>query len=554
MEAGQSFVWRGLTISRPGTYERAYQTRTGCDSTYTLTVTERYSTEAFYSIKDTTICEGNYVDWEGGRYTSTTTEYYIKHNALNGRDSIYVLHLTVAPRYNKTEYIEVDAGDFPAFYYRGLRFDSPGTQTVTYLSSQGCDSVYTVVVNERNVVDEQSATICAGDYYEWQGQRYTEGATYIVQEKRRDGTDSITHILHLTVRNTPITYLNATVCNGGYYSLGGKRYNASGVYRETFKVGGCDSVVVLSLTVVKPDTTIYPHTIAAGESFVWNGQTYTETGTYDRTFTNLFGCDSVARLVLTTQHVDTIEYTATICPGDSIEWNGIVGYATRDYTRLVDLPNGDKRLYLLHLTVKKQVVLDKQLTFCEGTTVSYNGKTYDQAGMYEDHYTCDTTYRINITRYPSEIRVTNATFDGKSTYNWTFEHEGTPHSYPYTQAGTYELPFANSTTGCMDIYRLVLTVDSSEYHFEESVTICEGEDFEWHGYNNLGRQGIGQTTDYVDNYITKAGKDSTYTLHLTVNPIGRSTERIEFFSFPTRYRNIQMDDEGASSFGASFSS
>ena len=544
MEAGQSFVWRGLTISRPGTYERAYQTRTGCDSTYTLTVTERYSTEAFYSIKDTTICEGNYVDWEGGRYTSTTTEYHIKHNALNGRDSIYVLHLTVAPRYNKTEYIEVDAGDFPAFYYRGLRFDSPGTQTVTYLSSQGCDSVYTVVVNERNVVDEQSATICAGDYYEWQGQRYTEGATYIVQEKRRDGTDSITHILHLTVRNTPITYLNATVCNGGYYSLGGKRYNASGVYRETFKVGGCDSVVVLSLTVVKPDTTIYPHTIAAGESFVWNGQTYTETGTYDRTFTNLFGCDSVARLVLTTQHVDTIEYTATICPGDSIEWNGIVGYATRDYTRLVDLPNGDKRLYLLHLTVKKQVVLDKQLTFCEGTTVSYNGKTYDQAGMYEDHYTCDTTYRINVTRYPSEIRVTNATFDGKSTYNWTFEHEGTPHSYPYTQAGTYELPFANSTTGCMDIYRLVLTVDSSEYHFEESVTICEGEDFEWHGYNNLGRQGIGQTTDYVDNYITKAGKDSTYTLHLTVNPIGRSTERIEFFSFPTRYRNIQMNDEG----------
>ena len=87
-------------------------------------------------------------------------------------------------------------------------------------------------------------------------------------------------------------------------------------------------------------------------------------------------------------------------------------------------------------------------------------------------------------------------------------------------------------------------MDSNEYHFEESRTICEGEDFEWHGHTNLGTQHIGQTYDYVDNYVTLAGKDSTYTLHLTVNPIGRSTEHITFFSFPVSYRGITMPDEG----------
>ena len=545
LEAGQSFVWRNLTINKPGTYERTYKSRTGCDSTYTLTVTERFPSTAFYIVKDTTICEDDapYV-WEGTAYYTSDTDYRIKHNAANGRDSIYALHLTVVPRFEKNEMIEVDESAFP-FYYRGMRFDFPGTQNITYISSLGCDSIYHVTVNQRNIVDEKYASICEGEYYDWQGWRFTEGATYTVQEKSKDGLrDSITHILHLTVRNIQVTYTNATICNGGYYSLAGKRYTTTGIHRDTFKVSGCDSIVVLSLNVVKPDTTIFPHTITAGNSFVWNGETFTETGVYDRTFINRFGCDSVARLILTTQHVDTIEHSATICPGDSLEWNGIVGYATRDYTRLVDLPNGDKRLYILHLTVKKQVVINKQLTFCEGTSVIFNGKTYSEPGMYEDYYTCDTTYYVNVSRQPNSVYITNATFNGKDTYNWNFDtQDGTSHSYPETEAGTYEYSFPNGA-GCLDIYRLILTVDSNEYHFEESRTICEGEDFEWHGHTNLGTQHIGQTFDYVDNYVTIAGKDSTYTLHLTVNPIGRSTEHITFFSFPVSYRGITMPDEG----------
>ena len=48
IEAGQTFVWRGRTIRKPGTYVRTYKSQDGCDSIYTLTVTERVSTEAFY--------------------------------------------------------------------------------------------------------------------------------------------------------------------------------------------------------------------------------------------------------------------------------------------------------------------------------------------------------------------------------------------------------------------------------------------------------------------------------------------------------------------------
>lgn len=534
IEAGQTFVWRGRTIRKPGKYVRTYKSVDGCDSIFTLTVTERVSTEAFYSVFDTTICYGSSYTWpaDGNTYSLSDTVYHLKPGTSGARDSIYVLHLTVVPRFNKTERIEVDA--FP-FTHRGKTFSAPGTQTVTYTSSTGCDSTYTIIVNQRHIIDEQDALICRGSYYEWQGQRYTESSTYTVVK------GDTTHILHLTVKNTPTTYLNKTICEGFSYSVGGKQYTQTGTYRDTFQVSGCDSIVVLSLIVSKPDTSVTVHTIQAGESFTWDvtGKSYSTAGVYDHRRQDANGCDAVERLILTTQHVDTIEHTATICPGDSLVWNGIVGYTTRDYTKYVDMPNGDKRLYILHLTAKRLVVIDKQLTFCSGTTATFNGKEYSEPGMYEDYYTCDTLYQVNVTRQPSTTYITNATFDGKSTYNW--DVNGT--IYPQTKAGIYEQTVPNIVTGCNDIYRLVLTVDSAEYHFDEERTLCENDVIEWHGQTIRGNEHTG-TYDYTDSYVTKAGKDSVYTLHVTFNKISRSSEHVEFFSFPASYRGITMPNAG----------
>ena len=60
---GSTMQWRGLTIDRPGDYEKTYTSQYGCDSMIVrLTVVPKYTTTYHYVMKDTTICEGGFID------------------------------------------------------------------------------------------------------------------------------------------------------------------------------------------------------------------------------------------------------------------------------------------------------------------------------------------------------------------------------------------------------------------------------------------------------------------------------------------------------------
>ena len=60
---------------------------------------------------------------------------------------------------------------------------------------------------------------------------------------------------------------------------------------------GCDSLVVLDLTINTSDTTTTQET--ACDTYTWLGSTYTASGIYDSLFTNSSGCDSLVVLDLT---------------------------------------------------------------------------------------------------------------------------------------------------------------------------------------------------------------------------------------------------------------
>ena len=65
-------------------------------------------------------------------------------------------------------------------------------------------------------------------------------------------------------------------------------------------------------------------------------------------------------------------------------------------------------------------------------------------------------------------------------------------------------------------------------HFIQDTTICEGDDFSWHGMDNLSHQGIGVISNYFVKYQTRTGKDSIYELRLKVEPLKRTTKIIPF--------------------------
>ena len=87
---------------------------------------------------------------------------------------------------------------------------------------------------------------------------------------------------------------------------------------------GCDSVVVLNLSVLPISASAISDTIFANQTYSFGGQSLTATGTYFDTLQNNVGCDSVVTLNLTVWPV----FTATVVQiGDSLvacsQWFGL---------------------------------------------------------------------------------------------------------------------------------------------------------------------------------------------------------------------------------------
>ena len=537
---GSTIQWRGLTIDRPGDYEKTYTSQYGCDSMIVrLTVVPKYTTTYHYVMKDTTICEGGFIDWRGKRHELASMYIDTVHAAdPSDRDTLYVLNLHVSPRFYKTELLET--ASFP-FVYRGETFTTAGeTKEITYLSSFGCDSTYRVTVNQQVITLHDYAVICAGKDYLWprNSETYEQTGNYYHYVKSADNQrDSITYVLHLTVNPVLTTYISADICDGLAYNFGGSSYTKSGVYTKKFQTSfGCDSTVVLTLNVHYADTTDTVAYIEQGGSITWGGHTYSAEGTYERTYSNRFGCDSVARLILTTHRVDTIDTVVVLCPNEEITWHGITANNSGVYSRYEQVDASRGVIYRMDVTAKKLRIEERFFTICDDNPVSFLDSTFDKAGTYDVYYTCDTLYRVTITKPAIAVRTFSATYNGTGTYIWKFNHEGVEKSFSCDGAGTYEQRLDNSTTGCKDLYILHLAVDSLTHHYYDTLTVCEGAPFEWQGYTTLSSEHVGEAYDYTKGYKTLMGKDSVYHLHLTVLPkkyahIGT----VVFASFPQNF-------------------
>lgn len=523
---GESLVWHGRTITTAGLYEDRHQTSFGCDSIYTLGVGMKDSApQAKIRTYYETICDNDELlwrektYWKAGMYIDTT---YVPGTTTV--DSLYVLVLTVHPSYEITELVTF--ASFPVSY-RGISITGAGTYPLHLYTALGCDSIINITVTQQPVRNEQWATICPGETFIWRGKQLKEAHQYIETLRDIHGNDSVEYVLNLSVRYIPDTYITRSICQGSSYSFGGRLLTQSGVYRHTFHETGCDSTVVLSLNVLKPDTVYAIHHISEGETYTWHGKEYSKTGIAYYTTTNRFGCDSTEILQLTIHHVDTIDTTAVICPGETMVWNGITASQSGTFSGTYQQPDGSVNYYRLNLTVLPLKELEKNFTLCAEDAVNWNGKTYTEAGYYYDYLGCDTLVRIHVMKHPQQIFETNATLGGSNAFTWSYWSNGREYkNQSFSSPGTYEYTSPNAETGCTDVWRLILREDKTSYLFEDTLTICQGDDFSWRGLGNLG-QVVG-TSVYEDKLKTRSGQDSIYRLTLIVLPIERTVRTVTF--------------------------
>ncbi len=400
------------------------------------------------------------------------------------------------------------------YQWHDKTYDASGVYIDTI--SSGVATLYLTILPQVEETTEE-ATICAGKTYTWQadGKVYAESGTYSVTLQDINGCDSIV-ILHLTVNPVATTEETIVACDS--YEWNGQSYTQSGDYTyTTTATNGCDSIVTLHLTINKSEIgeTEYV-TICYGETYTWNGQTYSTEGEYSVTLSNTLGCDSIATLQLTIMP-EAVTKTETVVVGSDelpYTWRGNTYSATGQYTDVEQYATVacDSAIYVLDLTVLTTGNYDEQsVTICE-TEAPYTwyGESYSVTGKYtytEKYVGTDIDsiqHILNLTVNPTVYTEEHIT--ACDSYEWNGQTYATTGAYTYTTV---------AANGCDSIVTLHLTINKSE-HVEFSEVACDS--YEWNGvvYTESG--------DYTYTTTTTAGCERVEVLHLTIN----KSERVEF--------------------------
>ncbi|WP_207625719.1 hypothetical protein, partial [Niastella populi] len=241
--------------------------------------------------------------------------------------SIITLILTVNNILRDTLSATICTNQLP-YNWNGIDITTAGTYSDTLTSSNGCDSISTLILTVNDVLsDTTTATICTNQLpYSWNGLSITAAGIYSDTLTSAAGCDSITNLV-LTVNDVLTDTTTATICTNQLpYSWNGLSISAAGTYSDTLaSSNGCDSISTLILTVndVLRDTTTA--TICTNQlPYSWNGLIITTAGTYSDTLTSSNGCDSISTIILTVNNVLSDTTTATICTNQlPYSWNGL---------------------------------------------------------------------------------------------------------------------------------------------------------------------------------------------------------------------------------------
>lgn len=548
-----SYEWNGQVLTVPGVYEVTLQAANGCDSTVVLTLEVL---PVPVSVQDASICAGGAFEFGGQLYTDAGT-YIDTLTAENDCDSLSILNLSVLPVFASALNATICAHDTYAF--NGQSLNITGTYTAIYTAGNGCDSTvtlhldvlpasaselqaticvnetyafngqllnapgtYTAIVTAGNGCDStvtlilevlptaetlQSATICSNESYDFYGQLLTVSGTYEQTFQAANGCDS-TIVLDLTVLPTANAALSIQICNGTSYNFNGQDLTESGNYMATLSsVNGCDSLVTLELLTADTFFTALEANICSGAAYQFDGQDLTESGEYQAAYTAVGGCDSLVNLILTVLPASASTSEAVICAGASYEFNGQTLTEEGTYTAVLTNAAGCDSTVTLVLTVLPTSASNLEVSICAGVLYEFNGLALTESGTYTsiliNGVGCDSTVTLVLTVIPTSSSAFEASICAGASYEFNGE--------ALTESGTYTAALTNAA-GCDSTVTVVLTVQP-EVTTTVEAGICAGDSYEFNG------ETLTESGTYTATLINAAGCDSTITLVLAVQPV-----------------------------------
>jgi PKD repeat protein len=498
---GESYLFDGQNLTTSGSYIAFLATSEICDSTVMLELTVLPVSNENIAVE---ICEGEVYNFNG-QMLDTSGIYSDTLVASNSCDSILTLELTVNEI--DTTFLNENICEGEVYLFNNQALDQSGTYIAVLNASTGCDSIVnlelTVLPGEET---SSMAEICEGEIYVFQGQDLEIAGTYSDTLQAANGCDSIL-VLELTVLPLSQTNLSAQICEGESYFFNGVNLTIDGTYLDTLSAAnGCDSIVTLELMVLPELSTTINAEICEGETFLFDNQMLEEAGTYFDTLQSIAGCDSISVLNLEVLMPVQTSIAASICFGTTYDFNGVELDASGTYFDTLTASNGCDSLVQLELMLLAEIESELEAQICFGETFNFEGNILNASGVYRDTLIsaagCDSILILNLTILPlNEVTVQREICTGS-----TFNFNGTILS----DAGTY-MDTLLDRNGCDSFITLNLSFNNFLQSFP-SVSICNGETYNFNG------QFLDQSGTYLDTLPTSSGCDSFINLTLTVLP------------------------------------
>jgi hypothetical protein len=235
-----------------------------------------------------------------------------------------------------------------------ISVNKSGEYITTVTSSRGCTATDSIKIMVRPTYKiNETVNICQGTSYVYLNKSYTKDTIVKNNFFAANGCDS-NYTLTIKVLPKRASVMQKSICKGNTFDFYGNTIGIAGNYQHTLKAAnGCDSVITLQLKVIESDTNNIKALICRGKSYVINNQAFTESGLYPIKFTNSLGCDSFVLLSLTVDKGIGLTFQDSICIGSSYDFLGQKLDKAGTYTKILQNLNGCDSLITLNLSIKK---------------------------------------------------------------------------------------------------------------------------------------------------------------------------------------------------------
>ena len=534
---------RLTNLTKTGTYLDTIRQAGACNQIIelSLTVNDTTTTDTTYHL-----CIGDtYVDKDFSSIIATKDTSYVKRleraNSV-GCDSVVYVTVKFGQTYEDPTQEQIlcesdsayvwEIRDTHGTYRQTLKWgnlheqvlDTTLYDTLHTISPYNCDSVVSIhIVVKPTVYNEYFRTICPEQVpYNEFGNRdeyVTTSGTYshyITGGSHRYGCDSI-EILHLTISDSIVTHIEQIICNNElpYNHISAhatpelENLTKSGIYRQTLDAAsGCDSTVVLHLTVNDTTTTDTTYHLCMGDTYVdedFSSIIATKDTSYVKRLerANSVGCDSVVYVTVKFGQIYVVSNPGIkLCETDvSYTWQTQDTYGQYNHvlswpalnelvldTTLYDTLHTAYPFYCdsvtsVRIIVNPTTVREYDKEWCASTgPYSYgdHGKTASSTGTYIDtlaqknHYGCDSIEILHLVVNDSVITYIDTTIcSNELPFNHISPHS-TPNLSNLTISGTYRETLQGVLCDSMIVLHLTIndtTTTDTTYH------LCMGDTY-----------------------------------------------------------------------------